>query len=142
MDDLVQFLRDRLDEDEQTALAASTGPWRAYTGPERRWLSKGDLIHPVDTWDHQTGDPVIMTATWVDSQHIAWWNPERALREIEAKRRILDDVIPTMDGMTAQIHGEWGTGPLGPDDYESILLLRLLALPYADHTDYQDHWRP
>lgn len=117
MDDLVQFLRDRLDEDEQTAMAASTGPWRAYTGPERKWQSKGNLIHPVTTWDHMTGDPVIMTATWIDSQHIAWWNPERALREIEAKRRILDG--PTND-----------------------TLVKLLALPYADHADYQDTWRP
>lgn len=117
MDDLVQFLRDRLAEDEQTALAASTGPWRSYTGPERKWLSKGDLIHPVDTWDHKASDPVIMTALWTDSQHIAWWNPERVLREVEAKRRILD----------------------GPT---TVVLLKLLALPYNEHADYRDAWRP
>ena len=47
------------------------------------------------------------------------WRPERILAECEAKRRIVE---------------RWRE--LHPD------VLRLLALPYADHADYQQEWRP
>lgn len=92
-DALVAFVKARLNDDELTALAASTGPWRSHTGPEMKWLSKGELIHPVWTWDRVTGTPMIMTAMWADSQHIAWWSPARTLREVEAKRGLLDAAL-------------------------------------------------
>ncbi|MDT9688182.1 DUF6221 family protein [Streptomyces sp. P9(2023)] len=101
MDDLIAFLRARLDEDEQTARAASDG-WYLYD-PEQ-----AIAFVPVE-----------------DTQHIARHTPARVLAEVDAKRRILNDL--------------WG----GPD-HEDMWAhhIRLLALPYADHPDYRDEWRP
>ncbi|MFI1524950.1 DUF6221 family protein [Streptomyces griseus] len=113
MDDLVQFLRDRLAEDEQTARAAGDG-WYGYD-PEQQIA----FVPPED------------------SRHIARHDPARVLREVEAKRRILDEVVPEVEKAEEMIEDEWHTSTDAADD-----LIRLLALPYADHPDYQDTWRP
>jgi hypothetical protein len=68
--------------------------------------------------------------------------PDRIVAECEAKRRIVEhaDVVSDMDG---RIEGEWGARgsvPWGED--EGVMLLRMLALPYADHPDYRPAWRP
>jgi hypothetical protein len=74
----------------------------------------------------------------------------RVLAECEAKRRIIDEAF----GNAAVIDGEWGcvhepeairrgdvpddcAGPPAARDF-----LVLLALPYADHPDYDEGWRP
>lgn len=124
MDDLVQWLGKQLDEDEQIARAASDGPWMSYSGPEKQWQSKDELIHPVRTWDHKLGNPVIMTVFWSDSRHISEHDPARVLREIDAKRRIL-----------ATLRAEGG-------DRMFADIFRLLALPYADRPGYLESWRP
>jgi hypothetical protein len=53
--------------------------------------------------------------------------PHRVLAECEAKRRIVEVARFADEGPAG-----WG--------YRSIL--RLLALPYADHPDYSPEWRP
>lgn len=57
--------------------------------------------------------------------HIARHDPKRTLAEVKCKRRILAEV-PCTD--------------LGRDGY--CRTAKLLALPYADHPDYRDEWRP
>ncbi|MFI2084332.1 DUF6221 family protein [Streptomyces rubiginosohelvolus] len=117
MDDLVQFLRDRLDEDEQAARAATwdeqSDVWTARP-PQARY-------EQYIVADYLDDGVVAVTPENADvdgvGQHIARHDPARVLREVEAKRRILDG--PTTD-----------------------TLIKLLALPYADHADYQDTWRP
>ena len=52
--------------------------------------------------------------------------PERVLAECEAKRRIV----------TTQLQ------PYPAGHAPATLVLRLLALPYADHPDYRQEWRP
>ena len=59
--------------------------------------------------------------------HIAWHDPARVLAECEAKRRIVEVARYAPDGP-----GGWG--------FRRILIN--LALPYADHPDYRDEWRP
>ncbi|MET9705357.1 DUF6221 family protein [Streptomyces griseus] len=143
MDDLVQFLRARLDEDEQAARAATWDEWDSA-----HWTARPPQAsyERYTVADHLDDGVVVVTPENADAdgvgQHVARQDPARVLREVEAKRRILDEVVPEMDGMTSQIHGEFGVGPLDSDDYESLGLLRLLGLPYADHPDYQDTWRP
>ncbi len=51
------------------------------------------------------------------------------LREVEAKRRIVTECMPEAGGMSPHQVG-----------YEHIL--RFLALPYVDHPDYREAWRP
>ncbi len=60
-----------------------------------------------------------------DETGLSWWgkyghlsvSPDRVLTECEAKRRIITN---------------WGFPGA----------LRALALPYADHPDYREEWRP
>ena len=53
-------------------------------------------------------------------------NPARVLAECEAKRRIVE-------------HCDFDHLARSPGD---PYVLRLLALPYADHPDYREEWRP
>ena len=65
-------------------------------------------------------------------------DPARVLAECEAKRRIITEAVPGIESLQRSADGEWG--PAGEDEPER--LLRLLALPYADHPDYNQAWRP
>lgn len=82
----------------------------------------------------------------VDAGHIARWDPARVLAEVAAKRRILDEHQP-IDGVswhgctTCDAQG-WGScGCAGSGDWPCDTV-KLLALPYADHPDYREEWRP
>jgi hypothetical protein len=58
--------------------------------------------------------------------HLIRWNPVRVLAECEAKRRAVVQVSDV----------KWGGYSVRD------ALLPLLALPYADHPDYRQEWRP
>jgi hypothetical protein len=130
-DDLIAFLRARLAEDEATARAVA---WDG-SGNSLSWGLAASATVEVGNDEFNTDDRTV-------ANHIVNHDPARVLREVEAKRRILTDVVSEMDSMTDQIHLEWGAGPLDPTTRESLILLRLLALPYADHPDFRDEWRP
>lgn len=77
--DLVAFIAARLAEDEATAVAASAGPWVD---------ALGDVREP-NVAEGQPGNWVA-NAGVTDRAHIARHDPARVLREVAAKRRILD----------------------------------------------------
>lgn len=144
MDDLVTWLRVQLDEDEQTARDAKgeapteTGVWTLVDNREHR---AGAHIKVVDPLGYEvTENWEVNSRPWDTLPHIARHDPARVLREVEAKRRILDEIVPLIDQMDAQIESEWGSG-LGPTG-ESDRLVKLLALPYADRPGYREEWRP
>jgi len=56
----------------------------------------------------------------------------RVLVELEAKRRILDEHTGAHECVRY----------IDPEDNRDCLTLRALALPYADHPDYDTTWRP
>lgn len=78
-----------------------------------------DRMHP------SISDPRNSTSCW---SHGEVCTPDGTLREI--------------DGMDARIDGEWGVGASDPAERESMALLRLLALPFADRPGYREEWRP
>lgn len=109
---LVEFLRERLDEDEA---AVPSGDCRCDDGPKRPDCA------------------------------------DRVLAEVEAKRRVMrlhDIVGGSLTGV-----GRWAycetchtnsAGEIDVDVTETTApcaTLRLLALPYADHPDYDPKWR-
>ncbi|MBM4553967.1 hypothetical protein GS466_24875 [Rhodococcus hoagii] len=129
MTDLVEFLRARLDEDEQTATAATS----ATFGEDPTWTSKddgtGEQTHGYVMADHTAicghdGDDVLLPV----ADHIARHDPARVLREVEAKRRILD-----LAGEISRSGAEFAE-----QDYRT--LTRSLAAVYSDHPDYQQEW--
>lgn len=146
MSELVEWLKAQLDEDERVALAATAGPWfvhdtyldrGGYTatvlsgeighGELRAWLP---TMRSDVAWDNERN-------VWNDAKHIARHDPARVLREVEAKRRIIDLYARTQRGYIEQGSSDDFTGEQYLRD-----VLRLLALPYSDRPGYQEEWRP
>lgn len=138
-DDLVQFLRARLDEDERAARDAGGKPWA--------WEQHyGDMCNDptCEYGELATDDTVLMDvhgydvkAPWQGADHIARHDPARVLAEVDAKRQMLGGLLPELESSDGSILGEWNVDP-----DTAGALLRLVALPYADHPDYREEWRP
>ncbi|QIP87619.1 hypothetical protein GLX30_30365 [Streptomyces sp. Tu 2975] len=154
-DDLVAFLRARLDEDE--AIARGTArPLNWHQGPgddDPEWVSdEMVLMWPPEFhtpyeqdkhWRGLTADPAGLAA------HIARHDPARVLVEVEAKRRILDEhqegtlgcavcAAPEDFDEDSEGNAEWSRAA----KWWPCPTLRLLALPYAYHPEYREEWRP
>lgn len=147
---IVEFLRARLDEDEATARVATPGPW-LYSRSEREMTIEGADGHTVAELmvcpDHEG-------RRLADGLHITGHDPARVLREVEAKRAIVDEYVELRDRCAAAWvdYSDWLEGKPVPERGPSVSshdpairdalsdLLRLLALPYADHPDYDTAW--
>ncbi|MGW2580822.1 DUF6221 family protein [Streptomyces virginiae] len=121
MDDLLRFLRTRLTEDEQTALAHRQ--WSPH------WYHDDTAGEIRDSVNQGT---VAFVPAELDAAHIVRHDPARSLAEVEAKRQILDH-------LTYELADHGGDNPWWYDD-KLIPILRLLALPYAGHPDYRPEW--
>jgi len=129
MDELVQFLCDRLDGDERAARRA---------GDSFRQVGETGVIVATE------GDRAeeCASAHWSGvAEHIVRHDPARVLAEVEAKRQLLhlhrqmEDSEEMLDFCaTCDAAGKYPEYP--------CQTLRLLALPYADHADYREEWRP
>jgi hypothetical protein len=145
---LVEFLMARLDEDEAAARAAASPPWEVEimshvkdasvthqtweVGRNINFGYLGDDHEIVSYGTRDEGDG----RSEANARHIARHDPARVLAEVDAKRRIVerfelrdrefDLADPTSMALAASMH-------------EALVLL---ALPYADHPDYDEAWRP
>jgi hypothetical protein len=155
MDDLVQFLRARLDDDKQAARACASAPWEIEIPP---MVHVSVQARRDNKWKWGRLGYVATVERDEDRAHIARHDPARVLADVEAKRRLLElhgimhreigwlengaeegSEIPVC-GICVPKHSHYQRRedvPEGP-----CLTVRLLALPYADHPDYRDEWRP
>jgi hypothetical protein len=113
MSTLTDFLLARIEEDEALATSAHDDDSR------NTWtlgIDGGSSLSP--------GDRVA-------------YHPSRARAECEAKRRILE-CAEEASGLDMQIDGEFRVGARDTvaEPYVGDLIIRALALPYADHPDY------
>lgn len=149
MDDLVAFLRARLDEDERDAKERRgifPSPGVNDDGSVCLHVRPGGNMvitwyrHPTEGWDDMA-----KLRSWADTSN--GWTQERVLAEVEAKRRLIDDVLL----YEAKIDSEWGcchnadeiaSGECEEISPSEVPALRLLALPYADQPGYREEWRP
>ena len=136
MDDLVQFLRARLDEDAALAGAASPGPWSAN--------AEADEVLAVDGVTVADGFALSSRQLRATTEHIARHNPARVLAEVEAKRRAVNECAYWNEKLSQEAanpskYPQPGLG-LILDAVNPIL--RALALAYADHPAYRPAWRP
>lgn len=137
-DGLVAFLLARIAEDEAGA--------RKATGEHWRWVDPGGDVKQAlvtDGWNPQADWTVLPVAQGdayplrTDATHIARWDPARVLAESAAKRRIVAQ-HPYAGLLSApEACGRCATNPPA-----ACPTLRLLALPFADHPDYQQEWKP
>jgi hypothetical protein len=121
-EDLVAFLRARLDEDEQTARAAGGVDWLRPEYP-------GETVAIFDS----TGEPVVYDEGWPSEgqlTHIAEHDPERVLAEVDAKRRTLvrcEEALLAASPMLVHFAKQ---------------TLWEMARPYREHPDYRPEWAP
>jgi hypothetical protein len=131
--DLADFLLARITEDESTARGSTAGPWRWFPGraglPAFLESTGAKATHWVEGQSFEAPTVVLGTnqgsmlrVRGRDAEHIAAWHPTRVLAECRAKRQLVEAV--------------------GADDATRDLVLRSLAVIYADHPDYREEWRP
>jgi hypothetical protein len=117
MDELVEWLRAQLDEDEQAARRA---------GDSFRQVGETGVIVAIE------GDRAeeCASANWAGiAEHIVRHDPARVLREVDAKRQM----IGAIEHLLVQVDDPFA-------DAKGVL--RLLALPYADRPGFREEWRP
>jgi hypothetical protein len=135
-EDLLMFMRARLDEDEEAAKAV--GYARIQTG-EYLWGSKYLLLQ-----DGKGGESKATTEFDGDlAEHIARHDPARVLADVEAKRALLDLYVEheRMDRETFEAEGEHARS-LVSLRAAYLDAVRCHATVYADHPDYREEWRP
>jgi hypothetical protein len=150
VEDLVQWLGAQLDEDERIARAATLGPWVQSGIGDYGWTV--DFGRPgagVETANTEQG--------LADADFIAAHNPARVLREIDAKRRMLDRFTQA-DAERTYIRERYRAAVLEGDDdrarshqrelHEATLRLQIhravagdLASAYAGRPGYREEWR-
>lgn len=149
MDDLVAFVRARLDEDAGATGACDPGPWE-WTDRGHSAQLKADgpgfqLILDVDQNAKRPGEWGITDSP--NLQHIARQDPARVLREVEAKRQMLRVAFEHAAAMDAEF-GDCCDADVFERNgckytsTDKLPLLRLLAAPYASHPNYRESWRP
>ncbi|MFJ2399877.1 DUF6221 family protein [Streptomyces xanthochromogenes] len=135
MDDPVQFLRDRYDDEALLARAAHAPNWST---DGRRGLHYG----VEDGW-------MTDALTTADALHIARHDPARVLADIEAKRVLIarggpfctsDCDAPGNQPMDPE--SNWTTPLEHHFDCAAYEAAKVLTLPYAAHPDYREEWRP
>lgn len=159
MDDLIAWLREQIDLDEQKADAASPGPWQLQTGSCSGWswisAAERSVLGDFEVTCHPDGGQPDGTVSATDGEHIVNFDPDRARREVEAKRRLVElhspanpDAVPR-EGLPGWPDRPWlycktcGSGE--PYEYPTdwpCATLKLLALPFASQPGYRDEWRP
>ncbi|MEU7103558.1 DUF6221 family protein [Streptomyces sp. NPDC046215] len=120
------FLHARLDEDEQVARAAQPAPW------VRRDHVAG--VHADNATEARPYGSAVADCRRVpdgygvpNALHIVRHAPARVLAEVDAKRAIVEEI----EDAEVRWYGD-----------KLIPVLKRLALPYADHPDYREEWRP
>ncbi|MFB4294811.1 DUF6221 family protein [Nonomuraea sp. ATR24] len=128
MDDLVAFLRARLDEDERIARAV---PVVKGCAPPAHWDTGADL-GGKNHWVLGTSND-IDAHTAEAAEHIARHDPAHVLGDIEVKRRMISQCEKFLAGQGDKLM--WQASNL------ARRILADLTLPYADHREYREEWR-
>ena len=134
---IAEFLTARLDEDEAAAVAlcgGRTGRWHAY-------LEGGD-----DGWafEAEGGGLGAIVEDEGLAYYIARHDPARVLREVAAKRQLLEwcaAVTEHFDWATLNQPGSLLHDPNARATNTATLAMQAMATPYADHPDYQEGWK-
>lgn len=131
MKDLIAFLNARLDEKEQLARAASDSAGTA------EWTLD---LYAFDCGEFSDGIPGVIGSGEVmipPGRHIAHHNPGRVLREIKAKRALIEFWSQAFQRVEDFPHPDF-------DRVRSAGLwtLQVLARTDSNHPDYREDWKP
>ncbi|MEU9987598.1 DUF6221 family protein [Streptomyces sp. NPDC048045] len=131
---LVRFLRARLQEDAQVARDAIDGAPGAVWGViaddiEQVLTSRAGRTTHTPLVQFGADDPVKLLT------HVARHDPVRVLRDVDARRALLDEHGARHGRCRTCTGRRLTTGLRSP-----CATLRLLALPFAGHPDYDASW--
>ena len=149
---LTEFLRARLNEDEAIARKAceyAEASWKLdKDGTTVLWWPPEPRVAEME---RQKGLPVVSdrwrgqaieSSSHQIAPHIARHDPARVLAEVDANRKL---VTAYESAVAAYGAAEVGTtvNDLMTGSVNSLRYsLQLLALPYAEHPDFKEEWRP
>ena len=151
MDDLVRWLCAQLDEDERIARAAggrSEQEWEAdLSGKDPLGMPSWPVAVRYTTDGRMRGAvanlPVMQERSEDRMAHIAEWDPARVLREIDARRRLVElhdgEVVEVINADRQERSGECCLECGEPSPCRT---LRTLALPYGVRPGYRNEWAP
>jgi hypothetical protein len=127
---LAGFLVARLDEDEAAATEAGADEWNCERAVWMVTDSKGEAVA------YDEGKP-----TEDQAAHIARHDPARVLREVAAKRAILElaNEVSGLD-MSVDLERRVGQRDQADEPYVGDLILRQLAAAYSNHKDFRPEW--
>lgn len=125
MEDLVTFLKARLDRDEAVARAAMGAAWKVTAGGAVRVDASAE-----EAARQELRGLVATAENEAYAEHIARLAPGRVLRQVAAQRRVV--ALYEKEQWTRQ-RGVPGSGVL-----EDVL--RGLASQYSDHPAYRPEW--
>jgi hypothetical protein len=142
MNELVTFLLARIADEVAAASAAKTG---------NRWWVDGPALHSERWWVYDTDGLFKRREV---AEHIARWDPDRVLVELEAKREMVEEFAltcrlrdeaaervaaaagrPAAEDLDSWSRAHREAGVWGP-------WVRQFGLSYASHDDYREEWRP
>ena len=130
---LAEFLEARLAEDWEAATAS-------ITTVGDTWEASGSVVEiEGDTKGRSVFEWTVCFDEGAPSEaqadHIARHDPARVLREVAAKRRIME-FAEKVDALAETVFQEFSNHP----EADGVALLKMLALPYADHPDFDPNW--
>lgn len=156
--EITEFLRARLDEDEEIAWRCIEGGAGRYA----RWIFDREthsVVAPHGSVIASRSQPDTLLSD-VDGEHIARHDPARVQGEVRAKRRLIQDALAQRHHVDPDAWYTCAAATLEHDGGEMICdtrergvcdcgrdvtvehRLRLLAMPYSSHPDYRTLWRP
>lgn len=127
---IVDFLRERVQEDEDAAKAVRT-PYRLYVYDDGQ-VREPEIEDSADSERYGTyrrdayGDDV------PQNRHCGYtllYDPDKALREVAAKRAIIEALADVVENG-------------GDGEYRLEQVFKMLATVYRDHPDWREEWRP
>jgi hypothetical protein len=148
VNDLVAWLRGQIDEDERVAReAARANPGSAAEDWSAERVDYQDSTSGI--WGKVWGivprrvKGIVLAVCPADilprmATHIVRHDPAQVLREVETKRRIIDDLAAVISD--DEDMGYFSDGHSGLAVAKRTL--NYLALPYADHPGYRKEWKP
>jgi hypothetical protein len=148
---IVEFLTQRIAEVEAVAKAATVGPWVAGVvrkGTPGHWAGiECEAVLADRTRNSiEESETVAKCDSMQDVAHIVRHDPARVLAECKAKRAIVElfaEAKSVYDTYLARQDYEGGhLNDLSIEVEALTPVMRALALPHADHRDFQESWRP
>lgn len=131
IDELVSWLREQMDDDQQVAEACQAGARGPWSFDDVVRDADGDEVAGLYRWG-------VESLPYEDGAHIARWDPVRVLAEVEAKRTRIDLLAAEWRHAAGDNTGDrvaYAVADLTED------LLKLEAQPFASRPGFRDEWR-